>query len=100
MFAIFTFLSNIRLILDCKNAKSGGWVRKFFSVFSWGKKIFCLNFMGMNSFWYFRISLRLGTDRSLNKSNCQIKDHEEDSKFDLRKQKIKQTTNSIVFQNI
>ena len=30
--------------------QNSGGVRKFFSVFSWGTKIFCLNFMGYDIF--------------------------------------------------
>ena len=30
---------------------SGGGLRKFFSVFSWGTKTFCLNFMGYEIFF-------------------------------------------------
>ena len=31
--------------------QNSGGVRKFFSVFSWGTKIFCLNFMGYEIFF-------------------------------------------------
>ena len=34
-----------------KNLGGGGGVRKFFSIFSWGIKIFCLNFIGYEIFF-------------------------------------------------
>ena len=49
---IFTFLSKIWLILDffSKMQKSEG-VPKFFPVFSWGTKFFCVNFVGYEIFF-------------------------------------------------
>ena len=41
-------MTNFRFFAKMQN--SGG-VRKFFSVFSWGTKIFCLNFMGYEIFF-------------------------------------------------